>query len=87
MRDSGYDTVVCSLSGDAQLRRVVEVLEWRVEQELGSDRLVLSITTGAGSECSFLVANVDALDIADVLNRRTQPTALLQGPALSLAES
>lgn len=73
MQDSEYDTVVRSLGGDVQLRRVSEVQEWRVEQELGSDRLVLSITTGADSVRSFLVAHLDAQDIAQVLNRRTQP--------------
>lgn len=76
MQDSEYDTVVRTLGGDAQLRRVLEVQEWRVERELGSDRLVLSITTGPDSIRSFLVASVDALDIAQVLNQRTQPLPL-----------
>lgn len=73
MRDSEHDTVVHSLCGDAQLRRVSAVQEWRVERELGSDRLVLSITTAPGCVSSFLVDSLDALDMAEVLNRRTQP--------------
>jgi hypothetical protein len=84
MQDSEYDTVVRSLGGDAQLRRVSAVHEWRVERELGSDRLVLSITTGPGMVCSFLVDNVDALDIAEVLHRRTRPSAFAAGPEPSL---
>lgn len=75
MQDSEHDTVVRSLGGDEQ-RRVATVQEWRVEPELGSDRLVLSITTGPGGVCSFLVDNVDALDIAEVLKRRTRPVAV-----------
>lgn len=84
MHDSEYDTVVRSLGGDAQLRRVSEVQEWRVEPELGSDRLVLSITTGADSVRSFLVGHVDAQDIAQVLNRRTQLSAPGVDPEPSL---
>lgn len=82
MQVSEYDTAVCSLDGAAQLRRVSAVQEWRVEPELGSDRLVLSITTGPGSVCSFLVDNVDALDIAEVLKRRTRPVAVVVAVAV-----
>lgn len=85
MHDSEYVTVVRALCVDAQLRRVSDVQEWRVEQEQGSDRLVLSITTGPDSVRSFLVANVDALDIAEVLNRRAQPS-LSPNPSLSPAQ-
>ncbi len=87
MHDLEHDTVVRSLGGGAQLRRVAPVQEWRVEPELGSDRLVLSLTTGAGGVCSFLVDSVDALDIAEVLNRRTQPSVPLPLPAGSPASA
>lgn len=67
MHNSEHETVVRSICGDAQLRRVSDVQEWRVEQELGSDRLVLSVSIDADSVRSFLVTNVDAHDLSEVL--------------------
>ncbi|MBB3177503.1 hypothetical protein [Variovorax sp. Sphag1AA] len=70
MRHPEYDTVVRSVDGRPELRRVAEVHEWRVEQELDSSRFVISVVTAGGEAQSFLVALADAQDIGDVLSRK-----------------
>lgn len=49
-----HDTEVRLLCGDVQLRRVLALREWRVEQVLGLDYPVQSIPTGTCSVCFFL---------------------------------
>jgi hypothetical protein len=70
MRHPEYDTVVRSVDGRPELRRVAEVQEWRIEQELDSGRFVISVVTAGGEAQSFLVALADAQDIGDVLSRK-----------------
>jgi hypothetical protein len=72
MRHPEYDTMVRSISGRPERRRVTEVQEWRIEQELDSNRFVISVVGPDGEVQSFLVALADARDIGDVLQRRAR---------------
>ncbi|VTU12953.1 hypothetical protein SRS16CHR_00192 [Variovorax sp. SRS16] len=79
MRRPEYDTVVRSITGKPELRRVTEVQEWRIEQELDSSRFVISVVSAGGEAQSFLVALTDAQDIGDVLQRKAAGLAASGG--------
>jgi hypothetical protein len=71
MRPSAHDTVVCSISGQPELRHhVTQVQEWRIERTMDADGFVLSITSPDGASQSFFVAAADAGDIGEVLRRQ-----------------
>lgn len=70
MRPSAHDTVVRSISGRPELRRVTPVHEWRIERSMDAEGFVLSITAPDGESQSFLVARSDADDIGEVLRRQ-----------------
>jgi hypothetical protein len=72
MRRPEYDTMVRSISGRPERRRVTEVQEWRIEQELDSTRFVISVVGPDGEAQSFLVPLADAQDIGDVLQRKAR---------------
>ncbi len=64
MRHPEYNTVVRSVAGKPELRRVTEVREWRVEKALDADGFVISVVSASGEAQSFLVALTDAQDMA-----------------------
>lgn len=70
MRHPEYDTVVRSVAGRPELRRVTAVREWRIEEALDSSSFVISVVTASGEAQSFLVGLTDAQDIGDVLRRK-----------------
>jgi hypothetical protein len=72
MLPSDYQTIVRSVSGTPELRRVTEIQEWRVERQLGADGVVVSVVVADGSSHSFLLASADATDMGDVLQRQTR---------------
>jgi len=78
MHNPEYDILVRSVSGLPELRRVTEIQEWRVEQQMGSEDIVISVTAVNGDSQSFLVASNDARDISEVLRRRTGSPGLLK---------
>jgi hypothetical protein len=71
MRHPEYDTIVRSVAGKPELRRVTEVHEWRVEKALDADGFVISVVSASGEAQSFLMALTDAQDMGDVLRRKT----------------
>jgi hypothetical protein len=66
-----YQTAVRSVSGAPEIRQVTEIEEWRVEPELSSSRIVVSVIAADGSALSFLMAPGDAADMGEVLRRQT----------------
>ncbi|MDR3455755.1 MAG: hypothetical protein P4L96_23620 [Rhodoferax sp.] len=76
MPDLEHNTVVHSVSGEAALRLVAEVEEWRIEQEVGSDSMVMSVITSGGVTQSLRISRMDAQDMGEVLRRKTGPGAL-----------
>jgi len=73
MRIPECNTVVRSVAGKPELRRVMEVHEWRVEKALDVDGFVISVVSASGEAQSFLVALTDAQDMGDVLRRKAGP--------------
>ncbi len=71
-----HDTVVQSILGGAAVRRAAQVAEWRIEQEVNAESVVLSVITSGGARQSLRIPMVDAQDIGEVLRRRTGPQAL-----------
>jgi len=63
-------TAVRSVSGAPEIRQVTEIEEWRVEPELSSSRIVVSVIGADGSSHSFLMAPGDAADMGEVLRRQ-----------------
>lgn len=76
MRDLEHNTVVHSISGEAALRRVAEVAEWRIEQEVGSDSVVMSVITSGSARQSLRISLMDAQDIGEVLRCKAGPGTL-----------
>ena len=76
MLDREHDTVVRSISGAATRRRVSQVVEWRIEEEVESDCMVMSVITSDGARQSLRMASVDAQDIGEVLRHKAGPGAL-----------
>lgn len=76
MRDLEHDTVVRSISGEVARRSVAQVMEWRIEPEVNSGGLVMSVITSGGAEHSLQIASEDAQDIGEVMRHRAGPDAL-----------
>jgi hypothetical protein len=71
MRPTALDTVVRSISGRPERRRVTQVHEWRIERSMDSEGFVFSITAPDGASQSFFVGQADADDIGEVLRRQS----------------
>lgn len=67
-----FDTLVRNPAGVAERRRVLAVREWRIEDGLQGNGLVLSVIGGDGCAQSFLVGWEDASDISEVLRLRAR---------------
>jgi nitroreductase len=68
-----HDTTVHSVSGQLERRLVTPVQEWRIEHEMDSDGLVISIVSERGEYRSFLIGLLDAQDIGEVLRTKGLP--------------
>jgi nitroreductase len=73
MRDPEHDTVVRSISGEAVRRRTAQVAEWRIEKEIESDGVVMSVVTSDGTRRSLRIEAMDAQDIGEVLRHQVEP--------------
>jgi nitroreductase len=73
MHDPEHDTVVRSISGEAVLRRTAQVAEWRIEKEIESDGVVMSVLTSDGAKRALRIEAVDAQDIGEVLRHQAGP--------------
>jgi len=65
------NTLVRAVDGTPELRRATPVREWRIEPALDADGLVISIEAPGGEVHSFLIGEIDAQDIGEVLRHRT----------------
>ncbi|TAL68383.1 MAG: nitroreductase [Burkholderiaceae bacterium] len=76
MSDLEQDTVVRSISGEAVRRRTAQVAEWRIEKEIESDGVVMSVVTPDGMRRSLRIEAMDAQDIGEVLRQQAGPVDL-----------
>ena len=70
MQVLAQDTVVQGLTGLAEPRTAGAVAEWRLEQALHADAIVLSVLLANGDRQSLRFELDDARDIGEVLRRR-----------------
>ena len=87
MRDPDHDTVVRSISGEAVLRRTARVAEWRIEKEVESDGVVISVLTSDGTRRALRIEAMDAQDIGEVLRQQVGPGELDGDPASDASDT